>query len=124
METKYLVWHARNKDCPYYFDWETNNVFRALWWFFTLCIKYPIVNFEMRRGEVPCEKCSADWCDKSAKCKRIAEKEAAMVTCPECMGENPQECPECGGTGEISTQPRMTYDEAKARIEAAQKGAE
>jgi hypothetical protein len=54
-----------------------------------------------------------------------AQAEAAMepVTCPECMGENPQECPECGGAGEISTQPRMTYDEAKARIEAARKGA-
>jgi hypothetical protein len=66
-----------------------------------------------------CPECIREWLPTRAQAVAAMEP----VTCPECMGENPQECPECGGAGEISTQPRMTYDEAKARIEAAQKGA-
>jgi hypothetical protein len=36
-----------------------------------------------------------------------AQAEAAMekVTCPECMGENPQECPECGASFDGSRGP-------------------
>lgn len=65
MGTKYEIRFTRNGRCPYDFDRGTNNIFRALWWLLTLSIKYPIVDFEIRRGYTPCEKCGADWCDKS-----------------------------------------------------------
>lgn len=65
MGTKYTIRFMRNGTCPYDFDRQTNNIFCALWWLITLSIKYPIVDFEIRRGYIPCEKCTADWCDKS-----------------------------------------------------------
>ena len=90
MSAKYTVWHARNKECPYYFDWETNSFLRALWWLLTLSIKYPIVNFEMRRGEIPCGKCSADWCDKSGWWKRKAEAAKSQTESSIDRPETPQ----------------------------------
>lgn len=65
MGTKYTIRFVRNGKCPYDFERRTNNIFCALWYLLTLSLKYPIVDFEIRRGYVPCEKCTADWCDKS-----------------------------------------------------------
>ena len=65
MGTKYAIRFMRNGICPYDFDRRTNNIFLAVWWLITLSFKYPIVDFEIRRGYIPCEKCNADWCDKS-----------------------------------------------------------
>lgn len=67
MGTKYNIRFMRNGQCPYEFDRRTNNLFLALWHLLTLSIKYPIVTFEIRRGYIDCEKCTADWCDKSSK---------------------------------------------------------
>ena len=67
MGTKYCITFTRNGLCPYNFDSRTNHLLVALWYFFTLSIKYPIVTFEIRRGYIDCEKCTADWCDKSPK---------------------------------------------------------
>jgi hypothetical protein len=66
MGTKYTVTYMRNGTCEYRHDRRTNNVFRALWYLLTLSLKYPIVDFQIRRGYIPCEKCKADWCDRSS----------------------------------------------------------
>lgn len=69
MGAKYHLTFTNNGECDYTFDRWTNNIFHALWYLLTLSIKYPIVDFEVRRGYIPCEKCTADWCGKSPACK-------------------------------------------------------
>ena len=68
MGCKYTIHFMRNGMCDYRFDRQTNNIFKALWYLLTLSLKYPIVDFEIRRGYIPCEKCDADWCEKSPRC--------------------------------------------------------
>jgi hypothetical protein len=65
MGCKYTIRFMRNGMCGYDFDRQTNSVFLAMWYLLTLSIKYPIIDFEIRRGYIPCEKCTADWCEKS-----------------------------------------------------------
>lgn len=65
MGSKYTVRFSRSGICDYVFDRRTNSLFCAVWYLFTLSIKYPIVDFQIRRGYIPCEKCTADWCEKS-----------------------------------------------------------
>ena len=65
MGTKYTIRFMRNGLCQHRFDRRTNNVFVALWYLLTLSLKYRIVDFEIRRGYTPCEKCTADYCEKS-----------------------------------------------------------
>jgi hypothetical protein len=65
MGCKYTITFTRNGACDYRLDRQTNNFFRALWYLITLSLKYPIVDFRIRRGYVPCEKCNVDWCWKS-----------------------------------------------------------
>ena len=65
MGAKYCITFMRNGLCPYAFERRANNFLIALWYLLTLSIKYPIVTFEIRRGYIDCEKCTADWCDKS-----------------------------------------------------------
>lgn len=67
MGNKYTVTFCRNGNCGFKFDWGTEHLLVALWWLIKLGIKYPIVDFKIRRGYVPCEKCDADWCDKAGK---------------------------------------------------------
>ena len=67
MGTKYCISFVRNGLCPYNFDRRTNNLLVALWYLFTISINYPIVTFEIRRGYIDCEKCTANWCDKSTR---------------------------------------------------------
>ena len=67
MGTKYCITFMRNGLCPYESDRRTNHLVVALWYLLTLSIKYPIITFEIRRGYIDCEKCTADWCDKSPK---------------------------------------------------------
>jgi len=55
----------RNGTCDYQFDRQTNNILKALWYLLTVSIKYPIVDFEIRRGYMSCEKCNADWCARA-----------------------------------------------------------
>jgi hypothetical protein len=55
----------RNGTCNYQFDRQTNNILKALWYLLTLSLKYPIIDFEIRRGYIKSETCDADWCDKS-----------------------------------------------------------
>jgi hypothetical protein len=79
MGCKYTIRFMRNGTCDYQFDRQTNNIFRALWYLLTLSIKYPIVDFEIRRGYIACEKCDADWCERSPMCdacKKRATDEA------------------------------------------------
>lgn len=76
MGRKYTIRFMRNGTCDYVFDRQTNNIFLALWYLLTLCLKYPIVDFEIRRGYIACEKCNADWCAKSPACgKEKGEKD-------------------------------------------------
>ena len=65
MGYKYTIRFTRNGLCDYRFDRGTNNPIVALWYFITLAIKYPIIDLSVRRGYVNCEKCDADWCEKS-----------------------------------------------------------
>jgi leucyl-tRNA synthetase len=65
MGCKYTIKFTRNGTCDYEFDRQTKWLVKALWYLFTLGIKYPIIDFQIRRGYVPCEKCTADWCEKS-----------------------------------------------------------
>lgn len=65
MGCKYTIRFMRNGTCPYNFDRQTNSLFRALWYLFTISLKYPIVDFQIRRGYIPCEECTADRCVKS-----------------------------------------------------------
>lgn len=74
MGCKYSIHFRRNGMCGYVFDRQTNHVFLALWYLLTISIKYPIVDFEIRRGYIPCEKCDADWCAKSPIVKEQDEK--------------------------------------------------
>ena len=62
---KYTIRFVRNGTCDYEFNRNTDHLLRALWYLLTLSIKYPIIDFQIRRGYMPCEKCDADWCDKS-----------------------------------------------------------
>lgn len=75
MGSKYFICFTRNGTCDYGFDRRTNNIFKALWWLVTLSFKYPIIDFKIRRGYVPCQKCDADWCDKSPTYKALGGKE-------------------------------------------------
>ena len=65
MGTKYCIRFMWNGTCPYGFDRRTNYLVVALWHLLVASIKYPIVTFEIRRGYIECDKCTADWCDKS-----------------------------------------------------------
>lgn len=65
MGCKYTIRFRRNGICDYVFDRQTDNIFHALWYLLTLSLKYPIVDFEIRRGYILCENCTADWCEKS-----------------------------------------------------------
>lgn len=65
MGSKYTIYFMRNGTCGYQFDRITNSLFRALWYLFTLSLKYPIVDFQIRRGYIPCDKCTTDWCGRS-----------------------------------------------------------
>lgn len=65
MGCKYTIRFMRNGTCAYDFGRQTNSIFRALWYLLTLSLKYPIIDFQIRRGYIPCEKCIADWCEKS-----------------------------------------------------------
>ena len=76
MGCKYTIRFMRNGMCCYKFDRQTNSLLRALWYLLTLSIKYPIVDFEIRRGYIPCEKCTADRCDKSPAYGTAGEQEA------------------------------------------------
>ena len=67
MGTKYCITFMRNGRCPYEFDRRTNHLVVALWYLLTLSIKYPIIIFEIRRGYIVCEKCTAEECERSAK---------------------------------------------------------
>jgi hypothetical protein len=63
--SKYTIRFRRNEECLYEFDRQTNGVLHALWYLFALSRKFPIVDFLVRRDDMPCEKCTADWCNKS-----------------------------------------------------------
>ena len=65
MEAKYTIRFMRNEECLYNFDYQTNKILRALWHLLILSLKYPFVDFEIRRGYTLCDKCDAAWCDKS-----------------------------------------------------------
>ena len=65
MGNKYTLSFKRNGLCEYAAERRTDNFLLALWYLITLSIKYPIVDFFVRRGYVPCEKCDADWCSDS-----------------------------------------------------------
>ena len=73
MGTKYTITFTRNGTCDYVFDRQTNSIFKTLWYLVTLSLKYPIVDLQIRRGYIPCEKCDADWCDKSPAFKEGLE---------------------------------------------------
>ena len=68
MGYNYTLQFMRNGTCDYGFEWGTNNPLKALWWYLKLRLrmKYKIVTLSVRTGYTPCEKCDADWCDKSA----------------------------------------------------------
>jgi hypothetical protein len=63
MGAKYHIEFTRNGHCDYRFGRWTNWLIIALWYLFTLNLKYPIVDFQIRRGYIPCEKCDADYCE-------------------------------------------------------------
>jgi hypothetical protein len=65
MGNKYTITFIRNGNCDYRFNRQTDNILIALWYLFTLSLKYPIVDFQIRRGYILCEKCDADWCPDS-----------------------------------------------------------
>jgi hypothetical protein len=73
MGNKYTITFTRNGNCDYKFDRETDSLFLALWYLVTLSIKYPIIDFKIRRGYIPCEKCDADWCGDSPMFDREGE---------------------------------------------------
>jgi len=65
MGCKYIFHFMRNGTCDYDFDKQTNNIFIAIWYLIILNIKYPIVDFQIRRGYIPCEKCNVNYCERS-----------------------------------------------------------
>ena len=64
MGSKYAVSAMLSGHCPHTVNRRSNNIFVALWWLVKLSIKYPIVDFEIRRGYVSCEECQAAYCWK------------------------------------------------------------
>ena len=75
MGTKYTIKFMLNGMCDFSFDRRTNSIFKAVWYLITLSIKYPIVDFQIRRGYKPCEQCKADWCAKSPVLKQEEHNE-------------------------------------------------
>lgn len=65
MGTNYEVKGRLNGHCEFWAIRRTNHLFVALWYLIVISVRYPIVNVHVRRGYVPCEKCEADYCDKS-----------------------------------------------------------
>lgn len=88
MGCKYTVRFKRNGSCGYEFSRQTNNVFIALWYLLTISLKYPIVDFQIRRGYIPCEKCNAGYCVESpAKVLEGLQKLNAAVDDATCDGD-------------------------------------
>lgn len=73
MGSKYCISFMRNGTCQYQFERRTDHLIIALWHLLVLSLKYPIVDFEIRRGYLKCEKCDADWCNKSQAFKAREE---------------------------------------------------
>ena len=65
---KYRIEFQRNNDCDFPFERVTNHLVVALWYLFTLMLKYPIITLKIVRGEIECAKCTADWCGRSPAC--------------------------------------------------------
>lgn len=73
MGTKYSIRYIKSGFCNYEFTKNTNNIFVALWWLFTLSIRYPIIDFNIRHGYTVCKNCDATYCEKSPKYKPTVE---------------------------------------------------
>ena len=69
MGVKYEIVYKRNGYCEVPCSKRANNIFIALWYLLTIFIRYPIIDFTIRRGFVPCEKCKAVWCWRKGKNK-------------------------------------------------------
>jgi hypothetical protein len=69
MGCKYTIRFMCNGTCDYDFTRQTNNIFYALCNLIILSFKYPIIDFQIRKGYIPCEKCSVDYCEKCGFCK-------------------------------------------------------
>ena len=63
MGNKYTITGVLNGFCLCPHSKRTNNIFIAIWYLIILNIKYPIVDFQIRRGYIPCEKCGVDYCE-------------------------------------------------------------